>query len=439
MLAFMWDKTVAAIGRKSVNEVRQLLRQSPELAIQKNYQDETLLHFAASIGSPEITADLLVRGAKPDLPDEFGWTPLHEACNNGNEAIVAMFLQLPFNLDGVSRKGETALHLATRQGYERIVKQLLQAGANHEFRNRDGNTPMHVAALAGRVDLLQTLLDAGGDIHARNLLGETPLHSCAREGRIEAAIWCLAHGADANEQDKGYRTFIDTAVREGRHLFVEYFSNLEQPIPSPDNPNPLAATGLRLDVTINLKTMATQARKPGGKLFRAYLFGVPHMTNRMMPGAVLETVLLFFAFPFLIFTVFAGLAKGLLPRPIPVPGTWSAEQLPMVSAGLNTLVFFLISHFFTTSPEGGRRERNSLRIFRGTIWVRLLHFAIPAALMVRSLPFDAFFQRGLSLFWLWYMMLYSMLFIGWWAGRDTPPPPPAPTAADDPPLRFGSS
>jgi len=435
----MWDKVVAAIGQKNVAEVRQLLRQAPELAIQKNYQDETLLHFAANVGSPEIVADLLVRGAKPDLPDEFGWTPLHEACGNGNEAIVAMFLQLPFNLDGVSRKGETALHLATRQGFAKIVKQLLQAGANHEFRNRDGNTPLHVAALAGRLDLLQIIREAGGDIHARNLNGETPLHSCAREGHIEAALWCLSHGANADEQDKGYRTFIDTAIREGRQLFVQHFAELEQPVPTPDNPNPLAATGLRLDVTINLKTMATQARKPGGKLFRAYLFGVPYMTYRMMLGALLEAALWFFVFPFLIFLLFAGLAQGLLPRVIPVPGTWSAELLPIVGAGLNTLVFFIASHLFTTPPEGRRLERNALRRFRSTVWVRLLHFAVPALLTIRSLTYDQLFWRQLSLFWLWFMMLYGLLFIGWWVGKETPVEPTKPPTTPDPPLRFGSS
>lgn len=436
----MWEKAVAAIEQKNVAEVKQMLRQAPELAVQKNYQDETLLHFAASIGSPEIVADLLVRGSKPDIPDEFGWTPLHEACGNGNEAIVAMFLQLPFNLEGVSRQGETALHLATRQGFAKVVQHLLQAGANYDFRNREGNTPLHVAALNGRLDIMQMLHDAGADIEARNLNGETPLHSTARAGEIEAGMWCLAHGADANDQDKGFRTFIDTAIREGRQLFVGHFARLDQPIPTPDTPNPLAATGIRLDVTINIKTMATQARQPGGKLFRAYLFCMPYMTRRMMLSALLEAFLWFIVFPFVVFMLFSGLAQGLIPRLFHVPADWAPPHLiPFVEAGLNTFLFFLASHLLTTPPEAGRADRNFIRRFRSTVWVRTLHFFIPAAFVVRSLSYAQPFWQQLSLFWLWYLMLYGITFIAWWVSKDQVPEPVPPPTSSGSPLRPGSS
>lgn len=436
----MWEKLADAIERKNVALSKQLLRQFPELVRVKSYQDETLLHLAAASGSAEIVADLLVRGARPDTPDEFGWTPLHEACSKGHDEIVALFLQLPFNLDGASKKAENALHVSTRHGFAPLMIRLLKAGANHNYRNLAGNTPMHVAALAGRLDLMKILLEHGADLSARNLNGDVPLHSAAKGGWVEIAEWCLANGADPEELNKDDRTFIDVALREGQMSFIEHFANLEQPIATSDEPNPLTATGIRMLVAKDTKVMALEARSPLTRWIRTFLFGTCKIGRVKSFETLSETVVWFTVFPFLVFLLWLGFAQSVIPHVVFVA---EGEWIPFigdVTPWLNTLLFVVASHFMISS---GRRTGGFSRLvwtFRSTVFIRIIHFAVADAFFFRNLKFGPDFAAGFSRFWLCFMFLYTLGYLNWWAmqqpdpsqkqpSEPVPPPPSLPPAA----------
>lgn len=435
----MWEKLADAIERKNVALARQLLRQYPELVRVKSYQDETLLHLAAGSGSAEIVADLLVRGARPDTPDEFGWTPLHEACSKGNDEIVALFLQLPFNLDGASKKQETALHVATRHGFAPLIARLLKAGANHNYRNLAGNTPLHVAALAGRHDLMKILLEHGADLTARNLNGDIPLHSAAKGGWVEIAEWCLANGSDPEELNKDDRTFIDVALREGQMAFIEHFANLEQPIATSDEPNPLTATGIRLLVAKDTQVMALEAKSPLTRWIRTFLFGTCKISKVKTLPVIAETGLWFTIFPFAVYLMWLGFAQDVIPHVVFVS---EAEWVPFIgdlTAWLNTLLFFIASHFLISYGKATGGFSRIIWTIRSTVFIRVIHFAIADAFFFRHLKFGPELSANFSRFWLCFMILYSLGYINWWImqrpapaqakeGAAVPPPPDLPPA-----------
>ena len=60
---------------------------------------------------------LIIKGAKVDLPDKDGTTPLHQASYDGNVNLVKFLLEYgKANIDLADNDGNTALHHASIQG-----------------------------------------------------------------------------------------------------------------------------------------------------------------------------------------------------------------------------------------------------------------------------------------------------------------------------------
>ena len=81
----MWEKLVDAIERKQVVKTKEMLRQSPEQVVAKNYQDETLLHFAAKAGDFDMAEFLLTRKADVNIRNDGGQTALDVADGQGGK------------------------------------------------------------------------------------------------------------------------------------------------------------------------------------------------------------------------------------------------------------------------------------------------------------------------------------------------------------------
>jgi len=85
---------------------------------------ETALHLAAQYGRARIAWLLLNRGARVDLRDHSGWTPLHWAAAGGYLDVVEI---LVMNLSSWLTKtylGQTPADLAREQGHTRVVNFL---------------------------------------------------------------------------------------------------------------------------------------------------------------------------------------------------------------------------------------------------------------------------------------------------------------------------
>ena len=79
-------------------------------------------------------ADLAARGAS-------SWTPLHYAASVGNPEVVTVLLEAGADLEACAEDGLTPLHAAS-VGNPKAVTVLLEAGADPNAQTEDGRSPL---------------------------------------------------------------------------------------------------------------------------------------------------------------------------------------------------------------------------------------------------------------------------------------------------------
>lgn len=125
----MWERILSAIEVSDNQLVGFYLNTEAALVYEQNARNETLLHYAARYSDAGTITEFLMRGARPDVADDFGWTPLHEACRSGNEDAVTLFINTGINLNFVNQRRESPLHIAARHNFPRLAARLAEAGA----------------------------------------------------------------------------------------------------------------------------------------------------------------------------------------------------------------------------------------------------------------------------------------------------------------------
>ena len=81
--------------------------QSPSCMVNaRDQQQRSALHLAAVAGRAQVVAILLARGARADMVDEAGATPVHLAVTSGSAATLKVFVEGGFG-DTVDQEGRT--------------------------------------------------------------------------------------------------------------------------------------------------------------------------------------------------------------------------------------------------------------------------------------------------------------------------------------------
>ena len=207
----------------------------------------TPLHAAASRGYREVAKALLEAGARADVRDKSGATPLYLALQFQRTDVVDLLVRgtagAQPQAQGVDPKtvlrdevlrgqtnvvemllnmmpplgSTTLLHDAALKGHVDVIELLLGHGADVNSLNAQGATALHDAALAGQRAAAEALLKHGANINARDSeTGATPLHRAASWGRRDVVELLLARGADPHTKDKNGRTPLDLAVANGQ-------------------------------------------------------------------------------------------------------------------------------------------------------------------------------------------------------------------------------
>ena len=195
-------------------------------------------------------AELLVkRGARTNVADRFGNTPLHMAARTGFTRAMDFLLRRGAKPSPKNRYGETPLHLAAVTGCEG-VKRLLESKADPRARNRFGETALHYAVkgpMDGAVAQYFECLKNGDEddcyvdaepqeswdeledyscfnrvpVDARSKDGRTALHLAVMLGRVNAAAYLLGRGASTKTKDKRGLTPLHYAALDGEPSTVE--------------------------------------------------------------------------------------------------------------------------------------------------------------------------------------------------------------------------
>ena len=158
----MWERILSAIEVSDNELVNFYLNTEAALVYEQNARSETLLHYAARYSDAGTINEFLIRGARPDVADDFGWTPLHEACRSGNEDAVSLFIKTGINLNFVNQRHESPLHVAARHNFPRITARLVEAGAERIAERRRQHTAA-ARPVNGHVGIVDVLLTAGAD------------------------------------------------------------------------------------------------------------------------------------------------------------------------------------------------------------------------------------------------------------------------------------
>ncbi len=159
---------------------------------------DTPLHHAARTRDPIVAAMLLDAGADLTRANAEGLTPLGVAARSGNEAVVRLLLERGSGGDPAGAVPVLVALAEANQDLPELGKQLIRAKYTVEARDPGGSTALHVAAANDHAGLVHVLLAAGAAADARAADGSTPLLAAARAG-ANGAIAVLARAkADPN-------------------------------------------------------------------------------------------------------------------------------------------------------------------------------------------------------------------------------------------------
>ena len=120
----------------------------------------TAAWLACSEGHHGTVALLHSYGARFDVPDDHGWTPLHVACCEGHDEIVRFLIKKGMSVEPDTRSVDTPLTLACWAGHCEIVRVLHAAGADLKRGTSDGKpegTPYALAFRQGRREVVEYL------------------------------------------------------------------------------------------------------------------------------------------------------------------------------------------------------------------------------------------------------------------------------------------
>jgi uncharacterized protein len=129
-----------AVRDKEVNKVNEIISKPGSGAIiidtRDNATGEGAIHIVTKRRDTQWMAFLLSKGAKADLRDNRGETPLLAATQVGFIEGAALLLKGRASVDAANNSGETPLIRAVQRRDLKLVNMFLAAGANPDKRDR---------------------------------------------------------------------------------------------------------------------------------------------------------------------------------------------------------------------------------------------------------------------------------------------------------------
>lgn len=179
-------QSAANSGQAAV--VEKLISAGAKLEVVNNEGWTPLLDASAN-NRPAVVAALLKAGASMEATDGCGQTALHFAVDYGDEAVevVEKLIAGGAKVDVANKFGGTPLVRAAQEGYVQVVQALLKGGASVELQDSDGNTALHWAAGSGHAAVVEKLRDAGAKVDVARKDGETP-YDLAKKGNHQTVM-----------------------------------------------------------------------------------------------------------------------------------------------------------------------------------------------------------------------------------------------------------
>ncbi len=183
-----------AIQKKSLESARLLIQYGARMNVRNNAGDTPLL-MAVKNGCSGVDL-LLMHGADPNLADQIGETPLHHAASNDDCVAAKALITAGEEVSPVSMQGWTPLHVAAMNGSLSVLAVLLQSNAHVDLENKRSQTALTCAIVKNQTKAVDYLLQHGADVNKVDQQGNTYLHMALMEGQDEIVIRLVQSGAD---------------------------------------------------------------------------------------------------------------------------------------------------------------------------------------------------------------------------------------------------
>jgi len=159
-----------------VEKIKAVIPLGLDINVFGDYAGLTLFHYAAQNGHMGLLYTLLEAGARVDVRDEHGWTPLQCAAFNGTVDAIRALLARGADPSLVTKGGKYPIRFAASDGYVDGVTLFIDAGVGTDDELFElARTPMHIAALEGHAEVIRVLVEAGASLTVRDADGNTPL------------------------------------------------------------------------------------------------------------------------------------------------------------------------------------------------------------------------------------------------------------------------
>jgi ankyrin repeat protein len=144
-----------------VRKLERLLREGAYVNARCDFRSWTALHVAADCGQVAAARVLLEHGAKVDLRDTDGYTPLHvtgsqpsgrpqpKSTEPARNEVAVLLLDHGANPNATTNYGYNALHCAVKSNDATLVRILLDRRADPTHADSAGHTPLDLARAVG--------------------------------------------------------------------------------------------------------------------------------------------------------------------------------------------------------------------------------------------------------------------------------------------------
>lgn len=195
-----WGEPPLLAAIYNMDMVVLLLKRGADVNVVNAQDGKTALYHAARQSNLCLMQMLIARGAKVNVADHEGVTPLHQAAWN-DEDCTRLLLDHGAKMDVQDSTGQTPLHAAVIIRRVETVQLLLERGANPNLRSKKGETPLLLAAIDSTVGFGQ----CGNGYHSvapepavvRALLAKRPALDVCDEAGNTALQRALEAGYDA--------------------------------------------------------------------------------------------------------------------------------------------------------------------------------------------------------------------------------------------------
>ena len=178
---------------------------------QRNIFGEPPLFCAVRRRAPQAFIEkLIAHGADVNIPDSAGITPLAEAIaleSDGGGGIFGILIRAGAKIDVRDANGFSPMHIAAIYRKKQVMLRLIGMKADIDARDVSGRTPLHRAVMIGCPQIVECLLEYGADTAAKDALGLTPGDMAAIFGFDDVARLLPAPTASSAELQK-YKTLL---------------------------------------------------------------------------------------------------------------------------------------------------------------------------------------------------------------------------------------